>query len=80
MFCPKCRGLMYPKDGKLQCSKCGYIKQKTGSNVVVSKQEEKDVTLIEYKDKTPFCGYAIQYWYEVIGNIYENPELLNKQV
>jgi len=51
MFCPKCRALMYPKDGVISCSKCGYKEKKAGSNVVVDKQEKKEVTLIEDKDK-----------------------------
>ena len=52
MFCPKCRALMYPKDGVIACNKCGYKKKKAGSNIVVSKQESKEVTLIEDKEKT----------------------------
>ena len=43
---------MYPKEGKLTCSKCGYKKEKAKSNIVVNKQEAKEITLIEDKDKT----------------------------
>ena len=35
MFCPKCKVLMYPKEGVFVCIKCGFEKKKTGSNVVV---------------------------------------------
>ena len=52
MFCPKCKALMYPLGNDIVCRKCGYKKKKTGSNIVVEKQEEKEVTLIEDKDKT----------------------------
>ena len=52
MFCPKCKTLMYPKDGVITCNKCGYKQKKAGSNIVVSKQESKEITLIEDKEKT----------------------------
>ena len=52
MFCPKCKLLMYPKDKVLICRKCGFEKKKIGSNVVLSKQKKKEVTIIEDKDKT----------------------------
>ena len=52
MFCSKCRALMYPQGDFFVCNKCGFKTKKTGSTVVVSKQEEKEVTLIEDKEKT----------------------------
>jgi DNA-directed RNA polymerase subunit M len=72
MFCPKCKALMYPKDEFIICNKCGFKKKKSGSSVVVSKQEEKEVTIIEDKElsnvlpktKTtcPKCGHNEAYW------------------
>jgi transcription factor S len=72
MFCPKCKGLMYPKEDALVCGKCGFKKKKKGSNVVVSKQEQKEVTLIEDKEsqnvlpktkiKCPKCEHNEAYW------------------
>ena len=52
MFCPKCKALMYPLGEEIVCRKCGYKQKKKGSNIVVEKQEKKEVTLIEDKDKT----------------------------
>ena len=52
MFCPKCKVLMYPEEDSMVCRKCGFKKKKSGSSVIVTKQEEKEVTLIEDKDKT----------------------------
>ena len=52
MFCPKCKALMYPKDGVITCNKCGYKEKKAGNNIVVSRQESKEITLIEDKEKT----------------------------
>lgn len=72
MFCPKCKSLMYPKDKFFVCNKCGFKKKKSGSSVVVSKQSEKEVTIIEDKEisnvlpKTritcPKCGHYEAYW------------------
>ena len=52
MFCPKCKALMYPKGDNFECNRCGFKKKKTGSNIVVDKQEKKEITLIEDKEKT----------------------------
>ncbi len=72
MFCPKCKVLMYPSGDKIVCRKCGYEKKKRGSNIVVEKQEKKEITVIEEKDnksvlpKTkavcPKCGHNEAFW------------------
>lgn len=72
MFCPKCKALMYPKEDSIICYKCGYKTKKQGSNVVVSKQEKKEITLIEDKEKSnvlpktkikcPKCENNEAYW------------------
>ena len=49
MFCPKCKSLMFPKDGIFICNKCGYKQEKKGGNVLVTKQKEKEVTMLEGK-------------------------------
>ena len=72
MFCPKCKGLMYPKDEVMICRRCGYKIEKKESNVVVNKQKKKEVTIIENKDennilpktkiKCPKCDNNEAYW------------------
>ena len=72
MFCPKCKALMYPKDKDLICNKCGFKKKKKGSNVVLSKQKKREVTIIDEKDKISVlpktrikcskCGHNESYW------------------
>ena len=72
MFCPKCKALMYPKDDFFVCNKCGNKVKKAGSNIVVSKQEKKEITLIEDKEKTnvlpktktacPKCAHNEAFW------------------
>jgi DNA-directed RNA polymerase subunit M len=63
---------MYPKDNNLVCGKCGFKKGKTGSTVVVNKQEKKEVTLIEDNEnqnvlpktriKCPKCEHNEAFW------------------
>ena len=72
VFCPKCKSLMYPKEGEIVCNKCGYKLKKKASNVVVSKQEKKEFTVIEDKDKVnvlpktrikcPKCSHNEAFW------------------
>ena len=63
---------MYPKGEEIVCKKCGFKKEKEGTNIVVSKQEHKELTLIEDKEsfnvlpktkiKCPKCGFNEAYW------------------
>jgi DNA-directed RNA polymerase subunit M len=63
---------MYPKGDEAFCSKCGYKQKRSGSNIVINKQEKKEVTFIEDKDKAnvlpktnikcPKCGNNEAYW------------------
>jgi uncharacterized phage protein (TIGR01671 family) len=55
-----------------------YNKDKDGWQTLCEKNRVYYNMLIEYKAKTPFCGFTVQEWYEVIGNIHENPDLLCK--
>lgn len=49
MFCPKCKALMYPEAKFFVCKKCGHKVKKTGSNIIVSKQKEKEMEILEDK-------------------------------
>ena len=63
---------MYPKGDEFFCSKCGHKVAKKGSNIVVTQQKEKEVTLIEKdidtsvlpktKIKCPKCDNNEAYW------------------
>lgn len=71
-FCPKCKSLMYPKEKKFVCNKCGHIEDKKGKSIVVTERNEKEVTVIENKDdlnvlpktqqKCPKCDNDRAYW------------------
>ena len=70
MFCSKCKGLMYPKNDLLVCKKCGFKIKKSGSTVVVTKQEKKDLEILEDKIdvlpktrvKCPKCEHNEASW------------------
>ena len=72
MFCPKCKALMYPEKENIVCRKCGYQQEKTSKTVVVSKQNEKELTLVENneiedilpktKNLCPKCGNKEAFW------------------
>jgi len=71
MFCPKCKALMYPKEGDFVCNRCGYTKKKRGRNIVVTKQEKKEVVVLEGKTddilpktkvKCSKCGHNEATW------------------
>ena len=74
-FCPKCKALMLPKDGKFVCPKCGENQdtktaKKTSKRIVTSEQQEKETVLLEDKPdilpKTkalcPKCGHNEAFW------------------
>jgi len=70
MFCPKCKALLFPKNNVFICQKCGYSEEKKGKTIVVSKQKEKDMVVLEGKidilPKTrvscPKCNHNEAYW------------------
>lgn len=72
MFCPKCKGLMYPHKDHSICRKCGYTEKKKEAMVVVSKRKTKEMTVIENKEATnvlpkttavcPKCAHDEAYW------------------
>jgi DNA-directed RNA polymerase subunit M len=72
MFCSNCRVLMYPEGKYFICKKCGFKKEKSGKNLVISKQKEKEITFIEDKEATqvlprtkiacPKCNHNEAFW------------------
>ena len=70
MFCPKCKALMFPQGDVFVCHKCGFSKPKKGSTIVVEKQREKEVAILEEKPdilpKTrvtcPKCNHNEAFW------------------
>lgn len=73
MFCPNCRSLLFPKNGILVCSKCGYQKDaRDEKSTVVTRKREREVTVIENEEvgtlptaddlECPKCGNRKAYW------------------
>jgi DNA-directed RNA polymerase subunit M len=63
---------MYPQNDIFKCKKCGFEKNKKGSNVVVTKQTNKEMMIIEEDEKIevlpktrikcPKCENNEAYW------------------
>ncbi len=72
MFCEKCRCLMFPKDGKLVCNKCGAeVAPGKKQQVIKHKSTEKEVAFMGELSGTlpttddvecPKCGNRSAYW------------------
>ena len=70
MFCPKCHLLMYPKNGKFVCKKCGYAAKSVERHVIVEEHVERDISIIKKEDdllpkervSCSKCGNNEAYW------------------
>ncbi len=72
MFCPKCKSLVFPKDGKLVCRKCGVeLSSKVEKAPVIRcKSSEKELAVMGELSGTlptadvecPTCGHNKAYW------------------
>lgn len=71
MFCSKCKALMYPENDFFICKKCGFKVKKSGSNIVVTKQKEKELQILEDRVEDilpkirvtcPKCGHYEARW------------------
>ncbi|MHC1567361.1 MAG: transcription factor S [Candidatus Syntropharchaeia archaeon] len=71
-FCPECRSMMIPVEGKFICRKCGYEKEK-GKSSFVSKHArsrgeiavvgEEAAGLPTTRVTCPSCGNDTAYWW-----------------
>lgn len=71
MFCPKCKSLLFPKDGILICCKCGYQREAgKKESRVVTKRREREFVVVEDQAATlpttdvtcPKCGNGKAFW------------------
>jgi DNA-directed RNA polymerase subunit M len=72
MFCPNCKSLLFPKDGKLVCKKCGAEQDFKGqkTQVIKHKAHEKDIPVLgDISGTLPTddvecskCGHNKAYW------------------
>jgi DNA-directed RNA polymerase subunit M len=73
MFCPKCRCLLFPKDGMLVCRKCGAEHEMLSAErpkMITHKSRDREVAVLEEVSGTlptadvecPSCGHSKAYW------------------
>jgi DNA-directed RNA polymerase subunit M len=74
LFCPKCGGLLVPKDKKMHCPKCGFKSKETETTEIKEKvKQEKDVEVVEKETEAyplvdqecPKCGHKKAYFWEI---------------
>ena len=54
MFCPKCKSLMYPKNGKLVCRRCGAEKEMKKISVIrETPHKDRDMRFVEDEATLP---------------------------
>ncbi|MDI6708283.1 MAG: transcription factor S [Candidatus Thermoplasmatota archaeon] len=70
MFCPNCKSLMYPYQGKLKCKKCQTEKEIDSSIIVGTPPRESELKIIEKREDTlpstriecPECNNKEAHW------------------
>jgi len=75
MFCPKCKSLMFPEEGKLRCRKegCGFEREIGKEESLTIKETPKEMseflvldditeTLPKTRIECPECGHDEAYW------------------
>ena len=58
------------------CRTYDWHKNEDGSTTLSEKNKYYYNVVIEYKIGKIWTGYTVHSWYEVIGNIHDNPDLL----
>lgn len=73
-FCPNCKSLLLPVEGRLTCKKCGYVQEKAESQVVSQPREEREILVLDEVDRKrlevmptmhiecPKCGHTEAYY------------------
>ena len=73
MFCPKCRSLLFPQNGKLVCKKCGVEHDPSSTHrpqTITHKSKDKEMAVLDELSGTlptadvecPSCGHRKAYW------------------
>lgn len=73
-FCPRCKSLLLPVEGKPTCRKCGYVEEKTESKVVTIQRDEREILIFDETDRAklevmpkikmecPKCGHLEAFY------------------
>lgn len=71
-FCAECKAMVYPKDGKLTCRRCGWTSAGPAkSQVITAAADVKEQVVIEEKvdnraiqdTECPKCGHGRAYFH-----------------
>jgi len=72
MFCPKCKAMMKPFEGKWKCNRCDHVSKADGKDVkiVTERRKDKEILVIEGSSDTlpktraecEKCGHKEAYW------------------
>lgn len=46
-FCPRCKSLLFPVDGKPTCRKCGFVQEKSASTIVTAPREQREILVMD---------------------------------
>jgi len=72
MFCPECRALLVPAEGKLRCGRCGYTAEVPNeSHSVTAEGKEREFVVVADEVKVlprtraecPKCGHLEAEWH-----------------
>ena len=54
MFCKKCKSLMFPKDGKIECRKCGTVHNAgKAEKISINKTEKEEKGILDESQTLP---------------------------
>ena len=72
MFCPKCKAMMMPFEGKWKCKRCEHVcnSDGKGEKIVAERREDKEILVIDEKTETlpktralcEKCGHKEAFW------------------
>lgn len=72
MFCPKCKSLMMPSEGKLVCNNCSETVVPSGKSttIVTERRQDREILVVDEKTdilpktkaKCAKCGHNEAYW------------------
>jgi transcription factor S len=70
-FCPECKAMAYPKDGKLSCRRCGWSGGATEKRLVTKSADTREQVVIEeqqdsrqqHDTECPKCGHGRAYFH-----------------
>lgn len=85
MFCPNCRAMVFPKDGRIACPKCGYEGEAGGSDATVQRATDREIPVLEgdtletlpkTEAQCPECGHREAHYVLMQTRKADEPETM----